>query len=639
MRILLVEDDSGIRDIVGQILSTLGYADVVEAEDGEKAWDQLHNGKIDLLITDKRMPVMDGLELVRKVRQTPQFEHLPILMFSGFNEPLEVRAAIKSGIDDYLAKPFTPQQLYKKLNTISERQSRLQIKQIINGQEDMKIDATSPLIVFCEEACTEKQLQQSRHQAVRQFLWLAIRAIHAMNHDNPDLYLGYLLESKTHEITRLLRQLQTRIRILTVSPGISGGITLARLASINKHDLTVILACDAMDALPEKERIGLKELGVFVMKRNQLSHKGFYQLFREFVSAESYSSSDKERPDSNEIQNRIETDIKNTVSLPVLPDVYHEIVKLDRNLDSNTMEWARMIDKDPLSSAMVIRRARSPIYGLQGEITNTRRAVVLLGKNTVKELIVCQAVKQAFSKVSEVGFNLEDYWLHSLAVAVTARILSFPLEQSQWTGEREQEFKALGLGENAIKALEAMQLAKRFSLTSKDDPFSAGMMHDIGKVAMVTSYPGLFPAIVEELENQSWQIPMLQAEERIGGGVTHASAGTFLAQTWGLNKALTRVTGQHHAPVAKDHLSKLITLADFIGGAVYPFPQQAHYPSVEMLGEESKGYKKKALKSIEVFLPERILNQFNLKLTDFLDMGRVLVPNIKQVTENLRKIA
>jgi HD-like signal output (HDOD) protein len=66
------------------------------------------------------------------------------------------------------------------------------------------------------------------------------------------------------------------------------------------------------------------------------------------------------------------------VTLPVLPEVYREISKLDRNPSSDIAEWAAVIDRDPLSSAMVVRRARSPIYGFQSEIVDTKRAVTLL---------------------------------------------------------------------------------------------------------------------------------------------------------------------------------------------------------------------------------------------------------------------
>lgn len=639
MKILLVEDAAAMRQLIQHMLDTMGYTDVVEAEDGEDAWEKLQAEKIDLLMTDKQMPGMDGLELVHKVRQMPQYERLPILMFSGYNDVEEVRVAVKSGIDTYLAKPFTPEQLAEKLNGLGERQSTIQVGQIIQGQVNFQLDNANPKIVFCEAASSAKQLQQPHHQSALQFLWAAVCAIDEMNRVNPDLNLEYTLKSDVREIARLIQQLQESVKVLTISPSTAGGVTLARLASVNKSELRVLLVCDVVEALSAKERAGLEDLDVFIMKRGELSEQSLMRLFREFAGAESHTLSATDTSAPDDIQERIETDIKNMATLPVLPEVYREISKLDRNPSSDIAAWATVIDRDPLSSAMVVRRARSPIYGFQSEIVDTKRAVTLLGKKSVKELIVCQAVKQAFSRVKEIQFDVEDYWIHSLAVAVTARILSFSLDRSAWSSEQEQEFNVLGIGEDAWSTLEEAQLAPHFSLTAKDDPFAAGMMHDIGRVAMVMSYPGLFSAVLEELEAQSWKVPMLEAEKSVAGGITHASVGGFLAAEWGLNSALIRVTGQHHDFAAYDHLSRLIFLADFIGGAAYPFPKQAQYPAVEILNADGGTHSQEDLKAAGAFLPENLLERFNIELAQFLDLGRVLLPAIKHATESLRQIA
>ncbi len=139
---------------------------------------------------------------------------------------------------------------------------------------------------------------------------------------------------------------------------------------------------------------------------------------------------------------------------------------------------------------------------------------------------MCQAVKQAFNRVKEAQFSVEDYWIHSLAVAVCARILSFPLDQSERSAEEDREFSALELTDKAFYALEEAKLAPRFSLTAKDDPFAAGMMHDIGRVAMTVSYPGVFAAVLEELQASSWEVLMLRVEQECcWGGNTRLCGG------------------------------------------------------------------------------------------------------------------
>ena len=73
--------------------------------------------------------------------------------------------------------------------------------------------------------------------------------------------------------------------------------------------------------------------------------------------------------------------MKSTVDLPVLAHVFQKITVLDQNPDSAMQDWINVIETDPLSSAQVIRRARSPAYGFQGEITEVGKAIVLLGKD------------------------------------------------------------------------------------------------------------------------------------------------------------------------------------------------------------------------------------------------------------------
>ena len=99
-----------------------------------------------------------------------------------------------------------------------------------------------------------------------------------------------------------------------------------------------------------------------------------------------------ELPAPEEIRKRIDNDIRNMVDLPVLPQVYHQIVALDKDPKSEMADWITAIETDPLSTAQVIRRSRSPIYGFQGEINDIGKAVVLLGKSPVKEMIVSGAV-------------------------------------------------------------------------------------------------------------------------------------------------------------------------------------------------------------------------------------------------------
>lgn len=117
MKFLLVDDSSTMRKIQRRTLEKLGYSEISEAQDGKEALDALAQEVPDLLITDWNMPNMNGLELVKEVRQTNKT--LPIIMVTTEAEKSKVVEAIQAGINDYLIKPFTPEALSGKIRKIT----------------------------------------------------------------------------------------------------------------------------------------------------------------------------------------------------------------------------------------------------------------------------------------------------------------------------------------------------------------------------------------------------------------------------------------------------------------------------------------------------------------------------------------
>ena len=119
MKILLVDDSRTIRNIQKNVLKQLGHTDVVEAEDGIQALAQLQKGSPDLMLVDWNMPNMDGITLIRKVRETNKT--LPIIMCTTEAEKTRVLEAIKAGVNNYVVKPFTVESLGEKINQTMSR--------------------------------------------------------------------------------------------------------------------------------------------------------------------------------------------------------------------------------------------------------------------------------------------------------------------------------------------------------------------------------------------------------------------------------------------------------------------------------------------------------------------------------------
>ena len=120
MRILLVDDSLTIRKIEKKILNGLGYTDISEASDGVKGLAGYKAFRPDLMLVDWNMPEMDGLTLVKKVRELDKI--VLIMMVTTEAEKRRVLDAIVAGIDNYMIKPFTPEGFTQKLNaTLAKR--------------------------------------------------------------------------------------------------------------------------------------------------------------------------------------------------------------------------------------------------------------------------------------------------------------------------------------------------------------------------------------------------------------------------------------------------------------------------------------------------------------------------------------
>jgi two-component system chemotaxis sensor kinase CheA len=103
LRVLLVDDSAIAREAEAALIRSLGH-EVDEAVDGEEGWQRLQGGGYHLLITDVQMPVLDGIDLTRRIKATPSLQKLPILILSSLSAPEERRRGVDAGADAYLVK-------------------------------------------------------------------------------------------------------------------------------------------------------------------------------------------------------------------------------------------------------------------------------------------------------------------------------------------------------------------------------------------------------------------------------------------------------------------------------------------------------------------------------------------------------
>jgi DNA-binding response OmpR family regulator len=123
--VLVVEDDREIRDVVAQILELAGYR-VDTAADGVAGLARIERGDVDLVVLDLMLPMLDGLELCRRIRSQRDGVYLPVIMLTALDEPSQRHTGFAAGADDYLSKPFDADDLLDRVNVWVHVRQRLQ---------------------------------------------------------------------------------------------------------------------------------------------------------------------------------------------------------------------------------------------------------------------------------------------------------------------------------------------------------------------------------------------------------------------------------------------------------------------------------------------------------------------------------
>ncbi|GIV01072.1 MAG: HD family phosphohydrolase [Actinomycetota bacterium] len=217
--------------------------------------------------------------------------------------------------------------------------------------------------------------------------------------------------------------------------------------------------------------------------------------------------------------------------LPTLPSVAMLVMELANDPTSAAEDLARIIEGDPTLAGRVLRIANSAYYGLSRKLDTVKQAVVVLGFNTVRSLAVSAAVMDKF-RPAGVDFDWPALWQHSFAVGLASRVLARRIGR---TREEEERF------------------------------FTAGLLHDIGKVVLAQYFPDEFARIVRRLAEGA---PSFYDAERETQGLTHAEVGGFLGTQWNLPDSIVRGIRFHHAPAeAKgddDHIAKATHLANIL---------------------------------------------------------------------------
>lgn len=199
-------------------------------------------------------------------------------------------------------------------------------------------------------------------------------------------------------------------------------------------------------------------------------------------------------------------------SLPVLPDIYAELMQELKSEDPSLERAGEIVAKDMGLSAKILTLVNSAFFGLGRPITHPSEAAMFLGTETLRALVLSLQVFSQFSQVRLKEFSVENLWKHSWTTGVLAKRLC--------------EFEE----------------ADR---TTTDEAFIAGLLHDMGKLVLAAN----LPSQLEENIRQGRQKKLtLWEQEYQVFNASHAELGGYLLSTWGLSTGVVEAVAFHHRP-------------------------------------------------------------------------------------------
>jgi putative nucleotidyltransferase with HDIG domain len=226
--------------------------------------------------------------------------------------------------------------------------------------------------------------------------------------------------------------------------------------------------------------------------------------------------------------NRVRYIVDRTTELTPLKAVAAKAIQLAEDERAAAMDLATVISSDQALTAKLLRLSNSAYYGYARRISTVREAVILLGMRTVRSVAIASGIIDAFAVTEQDHcFDCDLFWAHSVTVGLVAEAI-----------------------------------ARETKSARPEDAFTAGVIHDIGKLAMLLTEPELFARTVALVTVD--EITYSEAESQVFG-VSHAQIGARLAQRWKFPESLVEAIQAHHPakPVTRiDSLAAVVAMAN-----------------------------------------------------------------------------
>jgi len=226
------------------------------------------------------------------------------------------------------------------------------------------------------------------------------------------------------------------------------------------------------------------------------------------------------------------TEAVNAIShIATLPEITMKIIELVDNPRSTAQDLNKLISNDPALVARILKVVNSAFYGLPGQIGSINRAIVLLGLNAVKNIVIAASLTKLFrgGKVSP-NFSAKDLWSHSIAVGVTSKMIVTKLNNHL-----------------------------------PDEAFLAGLIHDIGILVELQAFRDPLVTVAEQAAKET--VKYIDLETQIIGA-DHQAFGAGLTAKWKFPRSFQYVTGHHHNPLSLAPECRWLTLVTYVADHV-----------------------------------------------------------------------
>ncbi len=229
--------------------------------------------------------------------------------------------------------------------------------------------------------------------------------------------------------------------------------------------------------------------------------------------------------------------VKTIINLPALPSLAMEVVEMVDNPKTSASQLGKVISTDQALTAKVLKIANSPFYGFPKKISTIDFAIIVLGFDALKEIVISISLVSSLQKKSDNYFDSKAFWDHSISTGVIAR-----------------------------------KLARDLGYRISGEVFVGGLLHDMGVSVMHRYFNNEFKRIVD-IARES-ELTFTEAEESVMG-VTHAEIGSWLAERWNLPDHLAEAVLVHHNPSKAEinpELAAIIHCADVFAGRINETP-------------------------------------------------------------------